>query len=234
VAPTINGTTDLVYVGQRVTFTASGTDVRWGGDAPSVATVDATTGAVSGVGTGRVTIWAENAGGRTTRLLRVLPSYNGSWAGSYAINDCQSSGDFYLGQFCGIFHKGQILNMRLEISQSRDQVSGAFSLGDLQGTLAGGVVNENGSLPLSGTITSGDVVIQLQNARLTSPSPGTIKGEFDQVWASTALTGTGRLMCDIRDITRSSGAPAASALARGDANAALSLEELVEAVAVRR
>ena len=207
-APAINGTTDMVYIGQSVTFTAVGTGVKWGGDAPSVATIDATTGIATGVGTGRVTIWAENAGGRTTRLLRVLPSYNGSWSGSYAITGCQSAGGWALAGYCGSFYAGQVLNMNFQIAQNRDQVTGAFAFGSLVGTLNSGVVNEDGSLPLSGTIVEGNNTIQLQNLRATSPSAGTMKGQFDQVWGNSTFTGTGRLSCDIRNVTRTSGAPA--------------------------
>lgn len=54
-------------------------------DNPQVATIDQTTGRVTGVGNGRVAIWAENEGERTTRLLRGLPSYGGSWVGNWIV-----------------------------------------------------------------------------------------------------------------------------------------------------
>jgi hypothetical protein len=209
-APVLNGTTDIVFIGQQVTFSATGTGpFKWGGDQPAVATIDSNTGVVTGIATGRVTIWADNAGGHTTRLLRVLPSYNGNWTGSYTLTGCQSIGDFSVIGFCGTFSQGQVLSISFQITQSRDSVTGTFALGTLQGTLNSGVVNEDGSLPLSGTvITSGNTtIVQLSNLRATSPSAGTMKGGFDQIWSSTTLTGTGRLSCDIRDVTRTSGAP---------------------------
>jgi hypothetical protein len=192
-----------------VTFAATGTGaITWGGDAPSVATVDAATGRVTGIATGRVTIWADSAGGRTTRLLRVLPSYNGNWSGSYTITGCQSTGQWATAVgFCGTFFQGQVLSMNFLITQSRDAVTGTFALGSLVGTLSSGVVNEDGSLPLTGTINSNSNTIQLSNLRATSPSAGTMRGTFDQTWGSSGLTGTGRLSCDIRDVTRTSGAP---------------------------
>ena len=231
--PVMNGTTDMVYIGQRITFTASGTGLTWGGDNPAVATVDAATGAVTGIGTGRVTIWAQNADGRTTRLLRGLPSYNGSWSGSYSLTGCQSSGDWASNPFCVGFDEGQIMTIGFEITQSRDQVIGNVSLGTIQGPLSSSVVNEDGSLPLTGVITIGDVTIQLQNLRATSPSAGTMKGQFDQVWSMSSESGTGRLACDIRDVTRTSGVPTMRLFSH-DANApALSLTQLIDAV-VRR
>ena len=230
--PTINTTTDMVYIGQRVTFSATGTGVTWGGDAPSVATVDATTGVVTGVATGKVTIWAQNSAGRTTRLLSVLPSYNGKWSGSYALIGCQSTGDFTAIDFCGMFFQGEVLNMGFDLTQSRDQVTGSFSLGDLLGTLSASTVNgTDGSLPLTGSSTTADgLVIQMQNLRATSPSPGTMKGSFDQVWSLPGASGTGRLACDIRDVTRTSGAPTVRFLSPGANAPALTLEQAVRAV----
>jgi hypothetical protein len=50
-APVISTTNTSIYVGQNVTFAATGGGtIRWGGDAPSVATIDQTTGRVTGVG----------------------------------------------------------------------------------------------------------------------------------------------------------------------------------------
>jgi len=233
VAPVINGTTDMVYVGQRVTFTASGTDITWGGDNSAVATIDAATGAVTGTGTGRVTIWAQNAGGRATRMLRGLPSYNGSWSGSYSLTGCQSSGDWASNPFCVGFDEGQIMTIGFEITQSRDQVIGNVSLGTIQGPLSSSVVNEDGSLPLTGVITIGDVTIQLQTLRATSPSVGAMKGQFNQVWSISGVSGTGRLACDIRDVTRTSGAPTMTSFSHGANVPVLSLTQLMAAVARR-
>jgi hypothetical protein len=230
---TITPSTDMVYIGQRVTFSATPTTgVTWGGDNPAVATVDASTGVVTGIATGKVTIWAQNSAGRTTRLLSVLPSYNGKWSGSYALIGCQSTGDFTAIDFCGMFFQGEVLNMGFDLTQSRDQVTGSFSLGDLLGTLSASTVNgTDGSLPLTGSSTTADgLVIQMQNLRATSPSPGTMKGSFDQVWGLPGATGTGRLACEIRDVTRTSGAPTVRFLSPGANAPALTLEQAVRAV----
>lgn len=232
VVPTINTAADFVFIGQRVTFAATGTGVTWGGDNPSVASVDATTGAVTGIATGKVTIWAQNTGGRATRLLTVIPSFNGTWTGSYSVNGCQSSGDFATEGFCGMFYQGEILNMGFDLSQTRDQVTGAFALGDLAVALSSSVVNGgDGSLPLTGSSTNSDgLTIQLQNLRATSPSPGTMKGSFDQVWSVAGALGTGRLVCDIRDVTRTSGAPTLRSLLPDPNAPVLTLEQIIRAV----
>jgi hypothetical protein len=163
---------------------------------------------VTGVGNGRVTIWAENDGGRTTRLLRGLPSYAGNWNGSYAITGCQSSGDLSAVRFCSDFFSiGEVLNMGFNLSQTDDRVTGSFSLGDIQGSLNSSTVAESGQLPISGTATSNTVTITIQNARLDSPSVGTIGGTFEQSWTVSGASGSGIISCAIRDVTRTSGGP---------------------------
>ena len=207
-APTISTPNTMVYIGQTVQFAATGGGtIRWGGDAPQVATVDQTTGRVTGVGTGRVTIWAENEGGRTTRLLRGLPSYAGSWRGNYTIQDCQSIGDFAAGGFCGTFFRGQSLNTRYELSQTEDRVSGSFALGDLNGTFNPSIVAENGQLPMTGSLSSGGTTIAIENLRFESPTAGVITGQFEQLWGSTGLSGFGRIYCRIETVTRTAGGP---------------------------
>ena len=174
-APGITTSNTHIYMGQAVTFTATGTNVRWGGDAPAVATVDATTGRVSGVGNGRVTIWAENAGGRTTRLLRGLPSFAGTWRGTYAVTRCQSSGQFRsVVEFCDEFRVGEILALTLVMTQTDDRLTdGTFNLGGLpDGSLTASVVSESGMLALTGQATPDPAVtIALENVRLESATP---------------------------------------------------------------
>jgi hypothetical protein len=46
--------------------------------------------------------------------------------------------------FCGTFFQGQVLSTGFNITQTRDAVTGTFSLGTLQGTLSAGVVNDDG------------------------------------------------------------------------------------------
>ena len=192
VAPTISTPNTMIYIGQSVQFSATGGGtIRWGGDAPQVATVDQTTGRVTGVGTGRVTIWAENEGGRTTRLLRGLPSYAGSWRGNYTIQDCQSIGDFAAGGFCGSFFRGQSLNTRYELSQTDDRVTGPFALGDLTGTFNPSTVAENGQLPMTGGLSSGGTSVTIENLRFESATPGVITGQFEQL-CQVAFAGAGR------------------------------------------
>lgn len=228
-APAISTSNTMIFIGQTVQFSATGGGtIRWGGDTPQVATVDQTTGRVTGVGNGRVTIWAENEGGRTTRLLRGLPSYAGSWQGSYAITGCQSTGDMAAIAFCGNFFQGQVLNMQLQMSQTEDRVSGSFAFGGNAGSLNASTVAENGVLPLTGTFSSSNGTIQMSNARLESTTAGTITGRFDQTWSVSGASGFGILSCEIRNVTRTSGGPTFGLSAPAMEN--LSLEEMIRRV----
>lgn len=232
--PAITTAADLIYVGQTVQFSATGTGpISWGGDAPSVATVDGPTGRVTGVGIGRVTIWAENAGGRTTRLLRGLPSFAGTWLGDYALIGCSATGDFDLFDFCDLFTDVGEPEIAFDLAQDRDRVTGRFALGALDGTLDAGTISEAGVLPLTGRIADDEGNrINLDGMQAESPSPGTMTGPFDQVWSHVALSGTGRLRCEMRTVTRQSGGPALHLLRppmRG-----VKLEDLVRLLRQRR
>lgn len=229
-APTITTANTMVYVGQVVQFAATGTSpITWGGDQPSVANVDVPTGRVTGVGIGRVTIWADNAGGHTTRLLRVLPSYAGTWAGNYVINGCQSTGGFTTGGFCNTLPVGAVLNMNMAMNQTDDKVtSGTFALGSLQGTLNPTTVDESGLLPLTGSISSPPSTVNLSNARFQSPQAGTMTGTFDATFSQTNLSGFGLLSCTLRVMTRTGGGPTVAALFVQPQQQGLALEQVLQ------
>lgn len=57
-----------------------------------------------------------------------------------------------------------------------------------------------------------------------------MKGSFDQVWSVAGAVGAGRLVCDIRDVTRRSGAPSLRSLLPDPNAPALTLEQMIAAV----
>jgi hypothetical protein len=215
-APVITTSNTMIYVGQAVTFTATGSGtIRWGGDAPGVATVDPATGLVTGAGIGRVTIWAENAGGRTTRALRGLPSYAGTWQGIYAITRCQATQDFATIKFCGdLIPEGSIASIGFGISQTEDRVTGNIVLGSVIGTLNPATVSEGGQVPLSASLLGGSTTVRVENGNFESPAPGTMTGTFDETWTDTGLIGSATLSCSINTMSRSTGGPSVSPLLR--------------------
>jgi hypothetical protein len=233
-APTISTANTVIFIGQSVTFAATGGGtIRWGGDNPSVASVEATTGRVTGVGNGRVTIWAENDGGRTTRLLRGLPSYAGAWQGTYDVVQCVETGDFSGSGFCPAFTPGQGLLLQLSLAQTDAQVTGSFVFGTaVPGTWNATTVAEDGSLPATGLYVSGDVTVRIENSRLESPSAGTVTGTFDQVWTVGGVTGSGLLRSELRTMSRTSGGPAFGLTA--PSSGPMTLDEVMRRFAGRR
>jgi hypothetical protein len=210
--PVITTPDTFIYIGQTVTFAASGANLRWGSDAPGVATVDPATGRTTVVGSGRVTIWAENDAGRTTRLLRGLPSFSGEWHGSYEVIGCQSSGHWSDSGFCTGspwefgFRVGDVFDISLNLRQTDDRITGgAFELGGNNmptGLFAPASVPESGVLSLAVQAAPGrHDGVDLENVRFEFLTGGTISGTFDQVWSVPGQTGNGRLICRLRDVT---------------------------------
>jgi hypothetical protein len=196
-APTITTTNSTIYVGESVQFAATGTGtIRWGGDSPGVASVNATSGLVTGAGNGRVTIWAENEGGRTTRLLRVMPLFAGIWRGGYVVEDCQAEGTFAAEGFCGTSVQiGQRLEIQLIFFQTAERIHGAtFNLRPMPGftfsmprSLTDTTVREDGEIRLAGFgqgIPGMPTKVNLENIRMSSPSPGVIEGRYEQFWST--------------------------------------------------
>jgi hypothetical protein len=214
-APTITTSNTMIHVGQTVQFTATGSGtIRWGGDNPAVATIDPITGQATGVGLGRVTIWAENEGGRTTRLLRGLPLFTGLWRGFYVVQSCQATGAHATAGFCSTsFRVGDRHNVSFIFFQTEDRVGGAtFSLGPMlgftfstPGRLTESTVGEDGQIRLSGTgepIHNSSLRYTLENIRLESPAPGVMEGEFEQRWSDTAAPGIARVFVRLDNMTR--------------------------------
>ena len=58
-------------------------------------------------------------------MLRALPSFAGTWQGTYAITGCQQSGFFTDIAFCDSFPAGSVLDVQLQMSQTDDRVTGS-------------------------------------------------------------------------------------------------------------
>ena len=212
-APTM--TTDLttIYVGESVQFAVMGGGaIRWGSDNPGVATVDPASGLVTGVGNGRVTVWAENEGGRTTRLLRVLPLFAGIWRGGYVVEDCQAEGSFVADGFCGSSVRlGQRFEIQMIFFQTGERIHGAtFNLRpvpaftfSLPGSLTDTTVRDDGEIHLAGfgqALPGIPTKVNLENIRFSSPSPGVMEGRYEQMWSNGG--GSARVFARLDSVIR--------------------------------
>ena len=212
-APTLTTPNTSIYIGQSVQFAATGSGtIRWGGDNSEVAAIDQTTGRVTGVGNGRVTIWAENEGGRTTRLLRGLPSYAGTWQGSWVVEGCTTSGAFAEIDLCTEFPVGGSAPLGLSLTQTDDRLpAGNIVLGSLIGSTTEATIAEDGQVRMAATVDplpDNPIRLRLENIVLNSPSPGIVEGSLEQVWSAIDFGGNMRIHARVANLTRISGGPA--------------------------
>jgi len=205
---TISGNTDLLRVQENVTFAAvaSRSDgstqavTEWASDAPTVLSINATTGVATGLAAGQATITARNGGVAATRLLRVVPHYQGAWTGRYLVAGCTASGDYLTFGWCGSL-QGQNLPFSLTLSQTRDTVSGTITFGEYTGSVSGSAAM-NGALTLAGTAVSGGASISISSWSTNSASFGVMTGNFSQRVTSTTLSGSAIHTSQILSATR--------------------------------
>jgi hypothetical protein len=158
---TFSSSTDFLKVKETVTFAAtarysdgsSAPVTDWRSDAPSVATVDAATGKVTGVSAGMATIVATRDGMSATKPIRVVPDFAGTWKGGYTVTSCSGS--------TGVCRVGNVGPVEFEFSQNRENVSASidyglvFPGGDvyyLSGRVSG-TIDTSGHLKLTGAFT---------------------------------------------------------------------------------
>jgi len=187
------------------TQAASGT---WGGDAPTVGTM--ANGLFAGVSPGEVTIWIDvTQGGRATKRLRVHPSYNGPWVGSYRITSCTDSGQFRSSaRFCrDILTVGETLELGLQLVQNGLTVSSTVFLGGIELDPASSTVGDDGRLQIDARVTEDSTTLEV-TLQLQQPQPTSLAGTITQNWRDTSLTGSARVTGDLVDVTKLTGAAA--------------------------
>ena len=232
---TITGPEGPYIVGASYTFSASVTlsngqtqaaSGTWGGDAPTVGTIS--NGVFAGVGSGEVTIWIDvTQGGRATKRLRVHPSYNGNWIGSYRITSCTDSGQIRtLVEFCkDIFTVGRLAPLGLFMSQNGLSVATTVFLGDLELTSPPAVVGDDGRLQVTARLIDAAATIDA-TLLLHQPQTTRIAGTITQDWRPTnGLSGTARVTGELVDVDK-----AALAAVAPMGVVVRSLEEMVRAV----
>jgi len=209
---TVTSSSDLLHIGTSEVFTATATMSDgsskavtggvWGGDNTNVATVEASTGKVTIVGSGMVSIFVDYQGKRGSIVIRGLPNYQGTWTGSYRITSCTCTGDFRAVNFCNNFPVNKVFPTDLNLTQDDDSVQGNFHLGTLVAN-TNGPIQTDGQLLLSGYIHEAPVTIDV-SWRMQSKNPGQITGSLTQLWRMTGYSGDARIKANIRNLNRTS------------------------------
>lgn len=84
-------------------------------------------------------------------MLRVVPDYHGRWRGDWIATGCSDEGDWQGA--CGDFPSGSLFGLSLELTQTRDAISGTTDFGDDLPGAGSGTIRMDGPLVLSGTYT---------------------------------------------------------------------------------
>jgi len=207
---TVISNSDLLYIGESETFTAiatmsddstkTATGGAWSGDNPSVATVGASTGEVTIVGSGMVNITVFYRQKISTKTIRGLPNYQGTWSGTYYLTLCHNYGDWSTQGFCSLLDLYIELPIELNLIQDEDRVEGRFLLGNL-GADTNGPVGTDGQLLLAGGIQEGDFTIEVAML-LQSAIPGEITGHISEIWRAASMSGSAEVEANIQNLPR--------------------------------
>lgn len=216
---TISPGTDLLKLKGTENFTAtaamsngssSAVTPNWRSDNTSVLTIEAS-GRATGVSSGNATIIAEHQGLSATRLVRVVPDYQGSWRGEISMRSCEDDGEWE--GTCAELSAGDRDTLSLAVTQQGATVTATLDLGGFAGPVTGSIATD-GTLTLSGTYSSTldgfpfqvSVVewqsVSTDNARMTG------RGSFTM--RTALLTGQARLNVDLVGVNKSSATLAAS------------------------
>jgi hypothetical protein len=211
---TISSSAGYMVLGETETFTAAITfsngvsqalaNGTWSSDSPALASVGASTGLVSSIGAGDVTIFVDAQGLRGTKRISVLPEYQGDWTGVYAMTACDDTGQWSsFVIICENFGVGTKLPVTMRLSQKGATITGQ--------TIVGGFTSESftttalagGGLEFEATYQGPSRRIrQAWKLRITGRN---FTGTVVQTWTDTSLTGHMRLSGTLVTMSRSPG-----------------------------
>lgn len=219
---TIASTTDLMKIGQSETFTLTATmsdgttrpaTGTWRSDSPAVATVDST-GRVTGVASGETSISADSGNARATpRAIRVLPDYQGRWAGDWRVTSCTTDGDWARTDICRDVPVGSLPSLALALTQDRDNAAGTATLDDVTGPVQG-PVRPGGQLNLGGAFTTTDegivLDITISDWETVTTDNQRMTGRFTLAFRAAGLQGSVRFGGELRIVGKTAPTPLAA------------------------
>jgi len=164
----------------------------WTSDAAAV-TVDGS-GLATAAAVGTATITAAYRGSTARRTIRVLPDYGGRWAGTFFVTSCGVEGAFK-AEWCDPV-RGASFPARLDIVQTRDVVSGTWTLQEEATGTVQGTVSPAGTLALTGTVFQGGVAISISAWDSLSTDNANMTGRFTLTWSASG--GAARTEVELR------------------------------------
>ena len=173
----INGTEKFSVTAQYSTGVVEAVTPTWTTDAASIAVVDAS-GTVTGLAPGQATIAASYQGKSISRGIRVIPDYGGQWAGNWTVTSCTVQG--LPTSWCDPIRNASF-PATLVIAQSKDVVSGTWTLQEGTGTHSGTIALD-GTLALTGTTLQNGVTIEISSWQTRTTDNRTMTGTFTLTW----------------------------------------------------
>lgn len=176
----------------------------WRSDNVAVATVtDA--GLVNGVANGQTNIFVESGGRRGQQTVRVVPDYQGEWAGTLRVTSCTQTGIFVEIAFCSeVGAVNSIEGFDLSMTQTGEALSVVLYFGDDSRTVATSIATD-GSAAFTGNFSFSEdgITVTADSAwRLTSTRVGALAGTVNDAFRITGFTGEGRVAYDIQTASR--------------------------------
>lgn len=199
-------TTDMLKLKATEAYTASATystgateqvNASWTSDNQAVVTVTST-GTATAVGPGQATLTATYEGKSATRPIRVVPDYNGRWAGLWAVRECTTSGGLPATWCNGV--NGKSFPAALELTQTRDVLSGTWTLQEATSTIQG-TIGGDGALNLTGSSLQSGVTVTITSWRSISTDNSTMTGTFTLAWA-VGGAGQAQTTVDLQNFTK--------------------------------
>jgi hypothetical protein len=221
--PTVSSLTisglDAIKTGFYSTFSATATlsngtsqtvTPAWSSSTTSVATIDAA-GRVDALTHGQTSITAAYQGVTTTRSLRVVQNYGGSWNGIYRLKACDQSGVFRDAGWCSsLGGVGAQLPFSLNLAQTgtdRSQVAGSISFGYVMGATSGSVTSD-GRLNIGGSfdVTAEGITFTIAVGGWDSQATAgeTMTGRWAQNMTAIGVPGNAYQECEIVSATHTS------------------------------
>lgn len=206
--PPVGGSVQAVATATYSNGSTGAVNTGFSSDTPSVATSTGT-GRVSGVAIGDVTIAVDYQGLRATKKVHVLPSYAGTFSGTYVVASCTQTDGFAdpTVNICGSVTPGLPLSVAFQHTASDDlsTITGQFVIFGFGGS-GTGTVSPTGALAYTGALVGTTTRMDFRNFTATSPEAGHVVGSFESVWTDSTITGQALIVATNLDMTRVSSA----------------------------
>jgi hypothetical protein len=197
---TITPATSLLEIGASETFSTfavfpdgSGQTVaaQWSLDQPAVATIQST-GVVTAVGSGTVTITASAHGRTASRSLRVVPEYAGSWEATVTVIECldgdpgvcSSAPCPTLGVCPPLYPPGRTMQIAAILAHRDEHVTGFVTSARGLVLPSSGMIDLDGTLKLAGALQRSDSIGSYETRMdwtTTLDSNGGLHGSYVEV-----------------------------------------------------